>query len=377
MSIPNVPRYYSRALKGVEDEIRRCTKPQDVLALRARRASLIAQSSDVATAKKITTELREINRGYEPRLAAWVMYCDGIINYAESYDLRSTFDRIRRAHMFAGAVKDAELAGLCGAWMAFCYFSQGEIEQTAEHLRQAFVWALPKRLSALPRAYLTLADCLSWAGVEEKARRWYHRARTEAAHHGDIFMQDSVIYNSAAFRVSVLNLMQCEGRTSAEAEKLAETELISGTTLNTLIGNTSNRHLTPMVRGELFVALQRWDEARVAFDELFADFGKKKLDQFEPRLLAQYAYCLANSGETAQARQVCDDAVSRADRCKELDDVAILHFRASQVAAKLGEEGRESYHLDASRFALENFRAFQGRFQEVLTPVLELVEGVS
>lgn len=375
MDLPNLPRYYSRALKTVEEEIRKATRPQDALALRARRASIIAQSSDTETARKLVAELRAINSGYEPRLAAWIMYCDGIINYAESYDLRSAFDRIRRAHIFAGAIKDPELAGLCAAWMAYCYFTQGEIEQTADHLKLSFTWALSGRLSALPRAFLTLADCLSWAGDEEKARRLYHRARNEAAHQGDIVMQDAVIYNSAAFRVSVLTLLQCEGLRNSEAEKLAETELMSGITLNALIGNTSNRHLTPMVRGELYTALGRWADGAGSFEELFSDFEKKKLNQYEPRLLAQYAYCLANLGQTTRASELCDSATSRADQCRELDDSAILHFRASQVAKLLGDEDRQQYHADASRFALKNFRAFQERSRELLIPVLEVIDS--
>jgi hypothetical protein len=219
-----------------------------------------------------------------------------------------------------------------------------------------------------------MADVLAWAGDEINARNWYHRARDYSSRHGDISMQNSVIYNSAAFRVSNLTLHLCEGRKETNEAQLAETEVNSALTLNALIGNQNNLELLPLLKAELLTALGDWQGAENLFFEYFGSTQNRNLVRYAPKLLAQRALCLAKLGHIDSARHQIELANSSSDSCKELDDLAVLNFRCMEVFHILHDAEKSTFHRDAHLFMLTEFRKIQ---QSALTSIAPVRQSFS
>lgn len=371
MDSENIQPFTSRTLRGYQEEIERTRDPYTIQILRAKCAAVLAHSSNVSAARSLIAEIRAANENYEPRLSAWVMYCDGLVIHSSNFDNRGALDRFRRAHIFGCAVRDAELSGSSAAWMAQCYFSLGETERTIEYLNIAFEWSHPQQHGAMARACAVLADAIAWTGDEPVARPWYNRARMYASSFGDIAMQNAVIYNSAAFRVSNALLSQCTKGLSSLDLQLAETEAISATTLNTLIGNSNNMELIILLKAEAMSLVGNWAAAEDLFKQYFGLDDIRDLTRYEPKLLSHRALCLAKLGLPEQSMCSVRAVVDGIDTCKDLDDIAITHDRLAQTYELLGDIENSNIHRKASDFSLREFREIQRKARSELQVVID------
>ena len=376
MSAPNSrPPIASRAALELQAEIERCSNLRDRQILRARLASNLARMSDFAKAREIVRQLRDENSGYEPLLASWIMYCEGLLHQFETFDIRRAYDRFRRANIFAAALKDSMLAGATSAWMAHYHFIHAEMEQTADQLMAAFKWSQPNHGDTLARASLVLADALCWSGEEMLARKWYKRAREHAVRDGDISMQNAMFFNSASFRVASLTIKDCQGNLDRTEFSLAKAEVEAATTLNQLIANASLPTFLPLLNAEMLLLEKEWVKAANLFDHFIDPALKEGHSRDLPRLLIQCAWCKANLGQIEAAKRLYEESLAEVDQCNELDEVAIVHMRAAQIAQVTQDTAEYSKQMSAGQFAANAFLGQQASARQYLAKVLAVADG--
>lgn len=347
----------SRGLEQLSRLIETSANQDERSLLIAKKAGALARLSRLDEARHLVAELRAFNTKFEPRLSAWIMFAEGLIEHFSSLSA-SASGRFRRAHAVSVAAGDNELAALTSAWIANSDFIEGNLSAIATHLGDAFALVRPTDWETLARACLVVADSLNWSGSTEKAKVWYQRARGHAIACGDIAMQSVVLFNLASFHVSHLVLRDCETPNSVLATDLrsAGMEIESISNLDRGLGVRSLTSMVPMLRAEL-VSLQRnW---RAALD-LFNLNLPLASEQGQARLVAKWvserAWCKVNSGDIAGARIDAEAALERAEEGSELDDLFVLYARTADVFETIGESDRVQPLRAASLRCLASFK---------------------
>lgn len=331
----------SRGLEQLSRLIESCANQGERHLLIARKAGALARLSRLDEARHLVAELRAFNTGFEPRLSAWIMFTEGLVEHFSSLSANAS-GRFRRSHAVSVAAGDNELTALSSAWIANSESAQGNPSAIAAHLGEAFALARPTDSETLSRACLVVADALNWSGSVELAKVWYRRARDHAVACGDIAMQSVVLFNSASFHVSHLVLRECERPDSVAAIEMAAAgmEIESISNLDRGLGVRSLTSMVPLLRAELASLQRQWQAAIDLFDlnlPLASEQGQARLI---PKWVSERAWCKVHSGEIAGARIDAEAALERAEHDSELDDLVVLYARAADVFEVLGEHDR-------------------------------------
>jgi hypothetical protein len=88
-------------------------------------------------------------------------------------------------------------------------------------------------------------------------------------------------------------------------------------------------------------------------------------------LLADLAWCWANTGDALRARALADQAAvevqAEDERCCDIDELAALHARLAQVYARLREDALAATQADAAAAAWARDAAQRSEWAERLT----------
>jgi hypothetical protein len=331
-AMPNSERVSIRVFEQLDRAIAEERRPAERAILTAKRACALARFAMIAGAKSQIAKLREDNIGFEPRLSAWIMFCEGLIHHFENLDATSAIERLKRSRAIAVAVADAELDAANLAWIANCHFVLGNSGAALEQLANLFSPSKELEPDTLARAYLVLADLISWSGQPAHAMEWYKHARLKAVEYGDLALQSLIMFNSVSFHVADLTLKDCMLQELSETQvKRISLEVSSIVNLDKSIGQSNLSYLVPLLSADMFILEKKFSDALLILNSVIDHMDSISPKRLTPKIVAQRAWANAKLSNIPKALDDCALAEQLLDCCSDVDDLAVLHSRLAKT----------------------------------------------
>jgi hypothetical protein len=359
-----------RTLEKLDALIQAARSEQEKRILLVKKACALTRFSLIEEANAILQRVRATSGAYEPRLCAWIMFCEGLMGHFGSLTERASRD-FKRAYAVSIAAGDIELGAIASAWIASSEFTAGNLAAVPSALVQTFTHADRSNAAARARACLVIADLYNCAGDSISARAWYKRGRDAAVDEGDIAMQSVGMYNDAAYRVWNVVMRDCDKGADEHAVMLASVSVDSVGNLDLGLGLRSLTSMVPLLRAEVCTVQRKWDEAIGLFDAYLCDRSVEVHNRLVPKFQAQRAYCLAMAGDHEIAVKAMQDAVAEATACTEdFDDLFVLHTRAATVFECASMHDDCQAHRASAERCLNAFTAFQAELKTSIEPMV-------
>lgn len=273
-------------------------------------------------------------------LAAWLHLAEGLMAYFGAFG-DAAGERVRRARVMAAASGLTSLQALADAWLAQISFVGRDIDSLIRHAQAALSARGPADHGAAYRVATALASAWSLAGGEAAASPWYAWARQHAIAEGDDAGLAALLYNQTQMRALHIRHAALVGELDPSVAGLLGIESMGH--YDEAVGGTARADLTPLLRGQLLTVQGHFAEAAALLEAQLPAAIASGLARVGGSLLADLAWCWANTGEALRARALADQAAAEvlaedADRC-DIDELAALHARLAQVYTLLREDG--------------------------------------
>lgn len=359
-----------KTLERLDAAIQSCRSEKEKRILLVKKACALTRFSLIEQGSSILQDVRSKSDYYDPRLKAWVMFCEGLIEHFASLAERAK-SGFKRAYAVSVASGDIELAAISSAWLAVSEFNAGNLAAVPSALVQSFTYADRNNSAARARSCLVVADMYNFAGDITSARAWYQRGRNAAVDDGDIAMQSVGMYNDATYRVWNVVLNDCRGNVDSHQLMLASIAVDSVGNLDLGLGVRRLTSMVPLIRAEVRTVERKWDEAIGLFEAYLSDRSVEVHNRLMPKFQAQLAYCLAMSGEQDRAVREMRKILEEATTCTEdFDDLFVIHSRAASVFEGASMEADGSSHREAAQRSLKAFLVFQDELRQSIEPMV-------
>lgn len=201
-------------------------------------------------------------------------------------------------------------------------------------------------------------------------------ARDHAVEDGDISLQSVVFFNDVAFRVAALVARDCERQQIPDQDiRIILMMLDSVGTLDNGLGMQKLTSMIPLLKAEAHTVAGQWEEAIALFDVFLADSSVQPHARLVPKFLSQRAYCKVRSGDTAGALRDVDRSIVASVACTDMDDLFVLHSRASQVLGALGKADPSSAHMESAARCRTSHLLTQSEIMSALEPLVGHIES--
>lgn len=370
MSATGPVKLRSRLAQRLDGEIAAvAAMPARAAVLQAQRAILWLRHGREAEAREELDRLHA-RALVHPRieLAAWLHLAEGLWAYFSAFggDAR---DRVRRARVMAAAADLPSLQALADAWLAQMDFVGRDIDGLITHARDALAVLQPTDHAATYRVATALASAWSLAAGEAAAAPWYGWARQHAIAEGDDAGLAALLYNQTQMRALRIRHAALAGEPGETPAALLGIESIGH--YDDAVGGSARADLTPLLRGQLLTVQGDFAEAATLLQAQLPAAMAAGLARLGGSLLADLAWCWANTGDALRARALADQAAIEvqaedAAHC-DIDDRAALHARLAQVYAKLREDALAARQADAATAAWAQDAAQRRAWAERLT----------
>lgn len=350
-------RYFrSRIIDTLNSQINVSRSNADRNVLFARKAFALARHSQIPESRRLIAELRAVNSNYDARLSAWIMFAEGVIEHAETYNIAKSRDRIIRAHLVGQAGNDPTLAGTAAAWLAYYDYLAGRYQDSADYLDKAFSWSKIADSEARSRACMILGSGFSFSDDQAKSKRWINAARSHAVESGDIAMQNSILFNASALHVSKLTLIDCVATVDPVELNFVAMSAQSASNLNNALGISNQPSMIPIQRAEILTIQRRWKEAQVLFDDHIEKLESQGQSKWSAKFIAHRAWCKGNLGDLSGSSSDTALALRSIDPGLDPDDLCVIHSRIASSLELCGEPvsaiaHREIANLNLTRHA--------------------------
>lgn len=351
-------------------EIAACTDEYLRAELSAELACYLARDGDAELAAKITEELRSrFGSGKHARISILIMLIEALRFYFTDQDPRGS-DRLRRACLISGMVRDRQLIALTEAWMAHLCFNQGRYSDFGAALVRARDHLDDDNLPAKCRLAISVADSYLLTGDQSASNSWYTVARDTAVKYGDQAAIGAVTYNRAALGAYALRIASALGEHSTQDPELLLVEVDSAINYQRVAGLTSLDQLLYTAKIGSLIASGRFSEARDLAQQLLGSVATILNSAQQTMLAFDHALCTSEMGD----KQVLYGLFSEdsfVDSCLALDAADRLIIFSNLRVCKLDKVGstavREVSHL--LECAKSEFEAEQ---REILAAVSQL-----
>ncbi|CAM4105990.1 hypothetical protein [Roseateles saccharophilus] len=350
-------RLRSRLAQRLDGEIAAvAAMPPRAAVLQAQRAILWLRHGRDAEAREELDRLHA-RALVHPRveLAAWLHLAQGLMAYFGAF---SGFgggarERVRRARVMAAAAGLTPLRALADAWLAQMDFVGRDIDGLITHAQAALAALQPDDHGAAYRVATALASAWSLAGGEAAASPWYAWARQHAIAEGDDAGMAALLYNQTQMRALRIRHAALAGEPGEAPAVLLGVESVGH--FDDAVGGSARGDLTPLLRAQLMTAQGDYAEAAALLQAQLPAAMAAGLARLGGSLLADLAWCWANTGEPARARALADQAalevLAEDQPSCDIDERAALHARLAQVYARLHEDGLAAAQADAAAAA--------------------------
>ncbi|RTL46623.1 MAG: hypothetical protein EKK53_02795 [Burkholderiales bacterium] len=352
MSVPGAVKLRSRLAQKLDAEIASAAAvPARAAVLQVQRAILWLRHGRVAEARE------ELNRLHgralvHPRadLAAWLHLAEGLMAYYSAFG-GGARERVRRAHVMAQAVQLPALRSRCDAWLALMAFVDRDIDGLVTHAQA--VLAAPADNGAACRVASALGMAWDLAQRPSEASTWYGWGRRAANADGDDAALSALLYNQMQMRALRIRHAALAGEPGEAPAVLLGVDSIGH--FDDAVGGSARTDLTPLLRAQLLTVQGDFAAAAPLLEAHLPEAIASGLARTGGSLLADLAWCWANTGDTTRARAMADQAAVEvlaedSPHC-DLDERAALHARLAQVYARLNETGLSTRHGDAAQVA--------------------------
>jgi|GEM_PF-435157 len=303
-------------------------------------------------------------------LAAWLHLAEGLTAYFSAFG-GGARERVGRARVMANAAGLASLTALCDAWLALMAFVDRDIERLVTHATAALAGAADHGAGAAhaasgaagaAHAASNAAACrvasalgMAWdlARDEAAASAWYAFGRRAASADGDDAGLAALLYNQMQMRALRIRHAALAGEPGEAPAVLLGVDSIGH--FDDAVGGSPRADLTPLLRAQLLTVQGDHAAAAALLEAHLPEAVAAGLARTGGSLLADLAWCWANTGELVRARALADQAAVEVlaedpAHC-DLDERAALHARLAQVYARLNEGGLSAQHADAAQAA--------------------------
>jgi hypothetical protein len=362
-----------KTLERLDSLIQDTRSDKEKRILLVKKACALARFSRLDEAGGILQRVRGDGSAYDPRLSAWVTFCQGLMEHFGTLSERA-IRAFRRAYAVGVSVGDLELAAIASAWIANAEYAAGHLAAVPAALVQTFTYADPNNASARSRAYVVIADLYHLAGDAAKARAWYKRARDAAVDDGDVAMQSVAMYNDASFRVSKAVLDDCHGQANEHDVMLASVAVDSVANLDLGLGVRHLTSMVPLLRAEIRAVQRRWDEAIGLFEVFLGDRSVEANQRMMPKYRSELAYCFAMTDDCQAALQAISAAVEATEACADFDDLVVLHSRAASVYERLAMHDACNLHRASAARCLTAFNELQSDLMTSIEATVSRIE---
>lgn len=342
----------SRLAQKLDGEIAAvASMPARVAVLQVQRAILWLRHGREAEAREELNRL-QVRVLAQPRveLAAWLHLAEGLTAYFSAFG-GGARERVRRALVMAQAAKLPSLQALCDAWLAQMAFVDRDIDRLVTHA--AAVLAAPADDAAACRMASSLGMAWDLAQDEAAASAWYAWGRRAASADGDDASLAALLYNQMQMRALRIRHAALAGEPGEAPAVLLGVDSIGH--FDDAVGGSARADLTPLLRAQLLTVQGDFPAAAALLEANLPEAVAAGLARTGISLLADLAWCWANTGDPLRARALADQAAVEvqaedATHC-DLDECAALHARLAQVYARLHEDGLSARHADAAQAA--------------------------
>jgi hypothetical protein len=352
MSATGPVKLRSRLAQKLDGEIAAvASMPARAAVLQAQRAILWLRHGREAEAREELNRL-QARALAQPRveLAAWLHLAEGLTAYFSAFG-GGACERVRRALVMARAARLPALQALCDAWLAQMAFVDRDIERLISHA--AAVLGAPADNGAAWRVASALGMAWDLAQDEAAASAWYAWGRRAATADGDDAALAALLYNQMQMRALRIRHAALAGKPGEAPAVLLGVDSIGH--FDDAVGGSVRADLTPLLRAQLLTVQGDFAAAAALLEAHLPEAVAAGLARTGGSLLADLAWCWANTGEVQRARALADQAAVEVlaedgAHC-DLDECAALHARLAQVYAKLHEDGLAARHGDAAQTA--------------------------
>ena len=342
----------SRLAQRLDGEIAAvAAMPARAAVLQAQRAILWLRHGREAEAREELNRL-QARALVHPRieLAAWLHLAEGLTAYFSAFG-GGARERVRRAQVMAQAAKLSALQALCDAWLAQMAFVDRDIDRFVTHA--AAVLAAPADNAAACRVASALGMAWDLAQSEAAASGWYAWGRRAASADGDDAGLAALLYNQMQMRALRIRHAALAGEPGEAPAVLLGVDSIGH--FDDAVGGSARANLTPLLRAQLLTLQGDHPAAAALLEAHLPEAVASGLARTGGSLLADLAWCWANTGDPVRARALADQAAVEvlaedAAHC-DLDECAALHARLAQVYARLNEDALAARHGDAAQSA--------------------------
>ena len=258
---------------------------------------------------------------------------------------------------------------LADAWLAQMDFVGRDIEGLIGHAQAALAALQPTDHAAGCRVATALAMAWSRAAGDDAATPWYAWARQHAIAEGDDAALAALHYNQTLMRALQIRQAVLAGERSEAAAALLSIDSIGR--YDDAVGGSARADLTPLLRAQLLTVQGDFAEAAALLQAQLPAATATGLARLGISMLADLAWCWANTGEVLRARALADQAALEAqaedERCCDIEELAALHARLAQVYARLREDGLAAAQADAATAAWARDAAQRRAWTERLT----------
>jgi hypothetical protein len=345
----------SRLAQRLDGEIAAvAAMPARCAVLQAQRAILWLRHGREAEAREELDRL-QARALVHPRveLAAWLHLAEGLTAYFSAFG-GGARERVGRARVMANAAGLASLTALCDAWLALMAFVDRDIERLVAHATAALAGTAHAASNAAAcRVASALGMAWDLARDEAAASAWYAFGRRAASADGDDAGLAALLYNQMQMRALRIRHAALAGEPGEAPAVLLGVDSIGH--FDNAVGGSPRADLTPLLRAQLLTVQGDHAAAAALLEAHLPEAVAAGLARTGGSLLADLAWCWANTGELVRARALADQAgveVLAEDPAHcDLDERAALHARLAQVYARLNEGGLSAQHADAAQAA--------------------------
>ncbi|RZL36937.1 MAG: hypothetical protein EOP35_09915 [Rubrivivax sp.] len=364
----STPRLRSRLAQRLESDIAAAAVvPARCAVLQAQRAILWLRHGHVVEARKELNRLQGralVHPNIE--LAAWLHLAEGLAAYFNSFG-GGARDRVRRALVLAQAGRLESLSVLCEAWLAQMAFVDRDVDSVVVHA--AAVFAVPVENASAWRIASALGMAWDLAGQRPLATVWYLWGRRAANAEGDEAGFSAILYNQVQMRILRIRHAAFAGDASTEPAELLGIDSVGN--FDGAVGGSARADLTPLLRAQLLTVHGDFAEAAGLLEKHLPEAVSSGLARVGGSLLADLAWCWANTGELQRARALADQAAVEvlaedSPDC-DIDERAALHSRLAQVYARLREDALAARQAEAAAQAWAEDAAQRRHWAERLT----------
>lgn len=299
-------------------EIAACPDEYIRAELSAELACYLARDGDAERAAKITEELRSrFGSGKYARISILIMLIEALRFYFTDQDPRA-HDRLRRACLISGMVRDRQLIALTEAWMAHLHFNQGRFSDFGSSLARAYANMDEDNLPVKCRLAISIADSCLLIGNQSKSNLWYGLARDAAVKYGDQAAIGAVTYNRAALGVHALRMALALGEDCSQDAQLLHVEVDSAINYQRVAGLTSLDQLLYTAKIGSLIAIGRFAEGKELAQQLLGSVGTVLNSAQQTMLAFDHALCADGLSEGEMLQRLFSED-SFVDCCLNLD----------------------------------------------------------